>query len=157
MKKFLSFYLPLFFIFIAVGVFTLRYLNENHENVLKCLAGAGKIVSPAKNAVIKMDGIESADTKIFESNGRFYVVTDDRRLREDMLIIDKSENDVALPNGGCRELILSNYLFLADCGYGGVFYSDGKADKFNTQLKMTDSEISFVIPAHKIEILFKGE
>jgi hypothetical protein len=156
MKKFLRFYLPLFIAIIAFGFFTLRYLIENHENVLKCLVGGGKVISPAKNAVVKIDDVESTDAKIFEADGNFYLVMESVKAL-DLLIIDKSRNDIILPNGGCREVVFSNYLFLADCAKG-IFYSDkGKGNGFNTQLKISDSNISFVVPNHKIEILFKGE
>ena len=156
MKKFLRFYLPLFLAVSSLGFFTLRYLVVNHEPALKCVLGAGKIVSPAKKAVIKIDNIESIDAKIFEANGSFYLATESVK-DFDLLIIDKSINEVALPNGNCQEVLFSNYLFLADCGYSGVFYSSAKADNFNTQLKISDSDITFVVPNHKIEISFKGE
>ena len=75
----------------------------------------------------------------------------------DLLIIVKSKNDVILPNGGCREVVFSNYLFLADCAKG-YFYSDKAiGNGFDTQLKISNSDMNFVIPGHKIEILFKGE
>lgn len=156
MKKLLKFYLPLFLAISSLGFFTLRYLVVNHEPALKCAFGSGKIVSPAKKAVIKIDNIESIDAKIFELNGRFYLVTES--IKDfDLLIVDKSANDVVLPNGNCQEVLFSNYLFLADCGFGGVFYSSAKTESFNTELKISYSDINFVVPNHKIEISFKGE
>ncbi len=156
MKKFLRFYLPLLIAVLAFGFFTLRYLNENHENVLKCLVGEGKVISPAKKAVIKLDGVELSDAKIFETEESFYLVMESVK-DFDLLILVKSKNDVILPDSGCREVIFSKYLFLADCAKG-YFYSDTAiGDGFDTQLKRSESNISFVVPNHKIEIIFKGE
>jgi hypothetical protein len=157
MKKFLRFYLPLLIAISAFGFFTLRYLVENHENVLKCLVGEGKMISPAKKTVIKIDGIELPDAKIFEADGNFYLVTES--IKDfDLLILVKSKNDVILPNSGCREVVFSNYLFLADCAKG-YFYADRSPAgmDFDPQLKITSSDINFVVPNHKIEIIFKGE
>jgi hypothetical protein len=156
MKKVFRFYLPLLIAILAFGFFTLRYLNENHKNVVKCLAGEGKVISPAKNAVIKIDEIESTDAKIFESDGNFYFVTESVR-DFDLLIINRSGNDVILPNGGCREVLFSKYLFLADCAKGIPYSDKAKGSGFDTQLKISGSNINFVVPNHKIEILFKGE
>ena len=113
----------------------------------------GKVIFPAKNAVIKIDGIEQLDAKIFETNESFYLVTESTK-DFDLLILVKPANDVILPNGNCREVIFSNYLFLDDCAKG-KFY-DSELD-FQTQLKISGSEINFVVPNHKIEIIFKGE
>lgn len=112
-----------------------------------------KLIFPAKNAVIKMDGVELPDAKIFETNESFYLVFESAK-DFDLLIIVKPANDVILPNGGCREVIFSNYLFLDDCAKGKFYWHDLS---FNTQLKRSDSNIDFVVPNHKIEIIFKGE
>ena len=139
MKKFLRFCLPLFLAIIALGF---------------CLIGnyVGKVIFPAKNAVIKMDGVELPDAKIFETDQSFYLVLESVK-NIDLLIIVKPANDVILPNGGCREVVFSNYLFLEDCAEGEFYRDVG----FDTQLKISDSTIDFVVPNHKIEILFKGE
>lgn len=117
------------------------------------LIGDGKVISRAKNAVIKMDGVELPDAKIFESDESFYLVLESVKDL-DLLIIVKPANDVILPNGGCREVLFSNYLYLADCAKG-KFY--GYDLSFNTQLKISDSDINFIVPNHKIEIQFTGE
>jgi hypothetical protein len=166
MKKFLKFYLPLFLSLAATGIFTVGYLAAR-RSTLKYLFGEAKMISPAKKASIKVNGIESNSSQIFESDGKFYFVTDDSKLRfHDLLVIDRAKNDVALPNGGCRDVLFSNYLFLEECGYGGVFYGDKvKMSGFNTRLEITDSEISFILPndrdfitpEYKIEIRFTGE
>ncbi len=144
MKKFLRFCLPFFLAIIALGL---------------CLYGIyirdGKVIFPAKNAVIKMDGVELPDAKIFETNESFYLVFESVR-DFDLLIIVKPANDVILPNGGCREVVFSNYLFLSDCAEG-EFYWYQAVEPFDTQLKISDSNIDFVVPNHKIEIIFKGE
>jgi hypothetical protein len=141
MKKFLRFCLPLFLVVIALGFCLIGYIAD------------GKVIFPAKNAVIKIDGIEQSDAKIFETDESFYIVLEP--VREfDLLILVKPANDVVLPNGNCREVIFSNYLFLDDCAKGKFYGSDLD---FQTQLKISDSNIDFVIPNHKIEILFKGE
>ena len=113
----------------------------------------GKVFFPAKNAVIKMDGVELPDAKIFESDESFYLVLESVG-DFDLLIIVKPENDVILPNGGCRKVFFSNYLFLDDCAKGKFYLYDLG---FNTQFKRSDSNIYFVVPNHKIEIIFKGE
>jgi hypothetical protein len=140
MKKFLRFCLPLFLVVIALGF---------------CVIGnyVGKVFFPAKNAVIKMDGVELPDAKIFESNESFYLVLESVK-DFDLLIIVKPENDVILPESGCRKVVFSNYLFLDDCAKGEFYWHD---QSFNTQLKRSDSNIDFVVPNHKIEIIFKGE
>ncbi len=149
MKKFLKYYLPLLLIISSFGIYLIGY----HKNVVKSLISDGKIMFPAKNAVIKMDGIEIPDAKIFESEESFYLVSDSVKDLN-LLIIVKPANDVILPNGGCHELLFSNFLFLADCAKG-KFYSFDLS--FNTQLKISNSDVNFIIPNHKIEILFKGE
>ena len=146
MKKFLRFCLPLLLAVIALGF----CLIGNH-------IGDGKVIFPAKNAVIKMDGVELSDAKIFETGESFYLVLES--IKDfDLLIIVKSKNDVILPDAGCREVIFSNYLILDDCAKG-YFYSERSPAgmDFDPQLKISDSDIYFVVPNHKIEILFKGE
>lgn len=142
MKKFLRFFLPLLLVVIALGLF-----------LIGILIGDGKVISRAKNAVIKMDGVELPDAKIFESDESFYLVLESVKDL-DLLIIVKPANDVILPNGGCREVLFSNYLYLADCAKGKFYSFD---TSFNTQLKISNSDVNFITPEHKIEIIFKGE
>jgi hypothetical protein len=166
MKKFLKIFLSLYVTILAIGFFTLCYLTA-HRTFSKYLFGEAKMISPAKEARININGIESNSSQIFEFNGKFYFVTDDSKLPlYDLLVIDGAKNDVALPNSGCHEVFFLKYLFLEDCGYGGVFFGDEvKMSGFNTQLKITNSEINFILPddgdfttsKHKIEIIFKGE
>ena len=157
MKKFLGFYLPAFILVGAVAFFMLHWMVENHKPVLIWMIGDGELVSPAKNATVKVNGIEFTDAKIFDAGERFFfVVEKERNLGFDLLIISKSKNDVLLPNGDCREVLFSNYLVLSDCAKG-KFYGYQAVTPFDTQLKISDSNIDFVVPNHKIEIQFKGE
>lgn len=162
MKKFLRFYLPLLLALTALGVFTLRYLVVNHENALKCLREC-RVISAPKSAVVKIDGVESTGSKIFEDEKNYYLVSDIYKKDSfSLMIIDKSKNDVTFPTG-CYDTIFSSYLLLPDCA-GGIFLSDSvKGNGFDSQLKITGSNINFVvpenkhfdIPEHKIEILYQ--
>ena len=162
MKKFLGFYLPVIIIFICIGFYSV----SSYENALKCLNKNGcQVVSTTRNAVVKIDGRESANSKIFEDEKSFYLISDAyKEGRFFLMIIDKSKNDVSYPEG-CYTTIYSSRLLLADCIHG-IFLSDKvKGEGFDSQLKITDSGINFVIPEIKesglpkpiIEIFFEGE
>lgn len=162
MKKFLKFYLPVIIIFICVGFTSV----SSYENALKCLNKNGcRVVSKTKDVIIKIDDRESRNSKVFEDESRYYLISDAYKENSFFLmVIDRSKNDVSYPEG-CYTTIYSNYLLLADC-ISGIFLSDTvKGNGFNAQLKITDSEMNFVIPErkflaqpeHRIEIVFKGE
>lgn len=163
MKKFFKFYLPIIIVFICLGIFSV----SSYENAFKCVANTKQchVVSTTRNAVVKIDANESADSKVFEDERRFYLISDAyKKGNFFLMIIDKSKNDVTYPEG-CYSTIYSSYLLLSDCVHG-IFLSDKvKGNGFDSQLKITDSEINFIIPdwktskvpEHKIEILFKGE
>ncbi len=173
MKKFLKYYLPLLIFLTASGIFLLGYMIENHAVVLKYIAGEAmegkaKIIRTKVNAVVREDGIEQNRIKVFENDGKFYLVfekTED--LGFGVLIVDKTRKDIFMPNvGSCYDLLFSKYLFQAECGRGGVPYSSGKADMYNVKLEANDSQINFQLPEYdygkikrnrKMEIIFKGE
>ncbi len=118
-----------------------------------------------RNAVVKIDGRESSNSKMFEDEGRFYLISDAYKKGDFFLMmIDKSSNDITYPES-CYTTIYSSYLLLADCVHG-IFLSDKvKGGGFDTQLNITDTGMNFVIPdsrnstelKHRIEIHFKGE
>lgn len=153
---------------IIITLFCLGFYSvSNYENALKCVFNTKQcqVVSKMRNAIVKIDGRESLNSKVFVDERRFYLISDAYGVDYFFLMtIDKSKNDVTLPDG-CYATIYSSYLLLADCVHG-IFYSDKvKAEGFDTKLKVTSSEIKFIIPdssksglpTHNVEILFKGE
>jgi hypothetical protein len=154
MKKFLRFYLPIIIVFICIGFYSV----SDYRNALKCLNENGcRVVSTTRNAVVKIDGRESLNSKIFEDETNYYLVSDAYK------IINKSKNAVTYPE--CYATIYSSYLLLPDCVHG-IFLSDTvKGNGFDEKLEITSSNVEFIIPEtehfkipnHKIEIIFKGE
>ena len=155
MKKILNYYLPIFITIVALGFLAVLYLVGNHENALKCVFNKNcKIISPARKAIVKIDDVISADSKVFEDEGNFYLVSDPyEKDRFGLRRIDKNKNDVTFPIR-YYEVLFSKYLILPD-GTDGIFLSDTvKTNGFDSQLKINDSKINFVVPEHKIEIIF---
>jgi len=163
MRKFLRFYLPLIFLFIASCIFAAIYILVNHPVVLKYLDDKSRVtvISPPIDAVVSVGGAEQSEAKVFEKDGYFFL----KSTAFDLLVIDKSRKDVLLPNAGCSEMLFPKYLFEEDCLHSGFFFSGEKGGGFNTELKISDSNINFFIPkiidgrfekGEKIEIIFKG-
>ncbi|MBS1797180.1 MAG: hypothetical protein JSS81_25360 [Acidobacteria bacterium] len=138
-----------------------------HRNGLECISNRKecKIVSPARKAIVKIDGNESAGSTVFEDARYVYLVSDVYRKGDFALMtIDKSRRAVTFPDGN-YDILFSNYLILP-YGGGGIFFSDGvKAGGFDEQLRTNDSGLDFVvpewqtfkIPEHRVEIIFTGE
>ena len=174
MKKFLRFYLPLLIFLASLGIFSLAYMYENHNTILRYFAGEvriegkGKIISAKINAIVKKDGIEQDQVKLFDDEGKIYMVSpevDDSGIY--VLIIDKERKDVFVPIRNCHELLFSKYLIQSECGQRGDFYGGGKHEGYQVKLEASDSQINFQLPAEfkdgkvvgnkQIEIIFKGE
>ncbi len=155
MKKFLKTYLPLLMFLGASGVFLLIYMVENHAAVLKYFAGEvglegkAKIITTKVNAIVKEDGIEQNRIKTFEDEGKLYLVfekTED--LSFGVLIVDIARKDIYAPVvGDCYDLLFSKYLFQAECGQRGDYYSGLKKGIYNVKLTSTDSQMNFQLPA----------
>ena len=158
MKKILKYYLPLFITIMALGFCVVLYLVGNHKEALVCVFSENcKIISLERKAIVKIDGVVSADSKVFEDERNFYLVFDyDKNGNFELREIDKNKNDVTFPVS-YFEVLFSKYLILSQ-GTGGILLSDTtKGNGFDTQLKISDSEINFVTPEHKIEIIFKTD
>lgn len=104
MKKILKYYLPVTIFFIALGIFFLVYMVENHMAILKYAAGEiglegkGRIISTKVYAIVKEDGIEQNRIKTFEDEDKIYLIfekTEDLGLG--VLMVDKSRKDVLPP------------------------------------------------------------
>ena len=133
MKKILRFYLPIFISIFALAIFVLIYTVRNHENALKCAFNKDcEVVSVSRNAVIKIDGIISEGSKIFEDEKNYYLVSDVyKKYSYSMHIINKSENDVTYPVG-CFEVAFRKYLLLPDCALGIFLSNNAKGSGFDT-------------------------
>jgi hypothetical protein len=161
MRKFLRFYLPFVFLFIAICIFAAGYVLVKHPRVVAYFDGESTIISPPADAVVRIGGVEQSEARVFEKDGNFFL----KSKAFDLLVIDKSRKDVLLPNAGCSEMVFSKYLFEEDCLHSGFFFSGEKGGGFNTELEISDSNINFFIPkiidgrfekGEKIEIIFKG-
>lgn len=176
MKKILKYYLPLTIFFLALGIFFLIYMVQGHLAVLKYFAGElglegkGKIISKQINAVVKEDGIEQDQIKLFEDEGKIYMVFQKTgHPGFGVLIVDKERKDIFSPllSNNCYGLVFSRYLFQAECGQRGDYYSGLKKGMYNVKFTSTDFKINFQLPAEydygkvirneQIEIIFKGE
>lgn len=179
MKKILKYYLPLTIVFSALGLFFLVYSVQGHLAVIKYFAGElgftekGKIISKQLNAVVKEDGIEQDQIKLFDDEGKIYMVfqkTENSHFG--ILIIDKEKNDIFEPllSTNCYGLIFSRYLFQAECGQRTIPYSDLKSEMYNVKLESNNSKVNFQLPIYnydgksvrlererKFEIIFNGE
>lgn len=168
MKNIFKFYLPLLIFLSALGILFLGYMIKNHVVILKYIAGEAKIITNQLDATVKEDGVEQDSVKLFDDEGKFYLVFKrNENYNFEVLILDKTKEDIFRPNiGNCYELLFSKYLLQADCGRGGVPYSNVKSDMYDVKFQSTDSEINFQLPEYKngklerdrkIEIVFKGE
>ena len=179
MKKILKYYLPLTIFFLALGIFFLIYMVQGHLAVLKYFAGElglegkGKIISKQINAVVKEDGIEQDRIKLFEDEGKIYIVFQKNEHQGfGVLIVDKERKDIFRPllSSNCYGLVFSRYLFQAECGSEGIPYSNLKSEMYNVKLESNNSQINFQLPVYKydgkyvrlerdrkMEIIFKGE
>lgn len=174
MKKILKYYLPLTIFFLALSVFFLIYMFENHKVVLRYTAGElglekkGKIISTKVSANIKEDGTEKSQFGLFEDEGKLYMVSpkvDDSGVA--VLIIDRERKDIFVPIMNCHELLFSKYLIQAECGQRGDYYSGEKKGVYNVKFSEKDSQINFQLPAEydygkvvrneQVEIILKGE
>ena len=177
MKKILKYYLLLTIFSLALGIFFLIYMVQGHLAVLKYFAGElglegkGKIISKQINAVIKEDGIEQDGIKLFEDEGKIYMVFQkSEQPGFGILIVDKERKDIFRPllSSNCYGLVFSRYLFQAECGSEVMPYV--KSDMYNVKLESNNSQINFQLPVYnydgkyvrlerdrKMEIIFKGE
>lgn len=164
MRKKIALSLPIFLAIIALAVFAFRFLLVNPGDLLTCFNKNGcRVVSTRRTAVVKIDGVESPGSKVFEDEENFYLVSD--FIKKDdfsLTIINKFENDAMYPIG-CYGMVSEGYLILPDCA-ASVFYGNkGKADGFDTQLTVTGAGLTFLtpekkpfnIPEHRIEIVFQ--
>ena len=178
MKKILKYYLPLTIFFLALGIFFLVNV-QGHLAVLKYFAGElglegkGRIISKQINAVVKEDGIEQDRVRLFEDEGKIYMVFQEiAHPGFGILIVDKERKDIFRPNvsSSCYGLVFSRFLFQAECGREGVPYSDVKSGMYNVKFESNNSQIDFQLPVYKydgkyvklerdrkMEIIFKGE
>ncbi|HQU85841.1 MAG TPA: hypothetical protein PKY59_22075 [Pyrinomonadaceae bacterium] len=164
MRKSLKLILPI--ILVVFTFFLVYYAIGNHENALKCIFNKDcRIVSNERDAIIKVDGNVAHESKVFENEENFYFVSD-AYLKDRYFLyqINKSKNDVMYPID-CYEVSFGSYLILPDCARSIFLSNSAKGDGFDTQLKITDTAITFRLPEdkhsnypeHKIEILFNGE
>ena len=179
MEKYLKYNLSLILFFLALGIFFLLYMVQGHLAVLKYFAGEfgfegkGKIISKQINAVVREDGIEQDQVKLFENEGEIYMVFEKiGHPGFGVLIIDKEKKDIFKPlvSSECYGLFFSRYLFQAECGRQKIPCSGLKSDMYNVKLESTDSQINFQLPVYnydgkyvrlerdrKLEIIFKSE
>jgi hypothetical protein len=175
MKKILKYYLPLTISFLALGIFFLLYMIQGHLAVLKYFAGElslegkGKIISEQLKAVVKEDGIEQKQIKLFEDEGKIYIIFQKTgHPGFGVLIVDKEKKDIFTPlvSSNCYGLVFSSYLFQAECGQRGDYYGGEKHEGYSVKMESNDSQISFQLPVYndgklerdrKIEIIVKGE
>ena len=144
MKKILKYYLPLTIFFLALGIFFLIYMVQGHLGVLKYFAdelgfeGKGKIISKQINAFVKEDGIEQNRIKLFEDEGKIYMVFQKNENQGfGVLIVDKERKDIFRPllSSHCYGLVFSRYLFQAECGQIVAPYLDLKSEMYNAKLE----------------------
>lgn len=168
MKKILKYYLPTLILLSAIGILFLGYMLKNHIVVLKYLAGEAKIIKTQTSATVRENGIEQKRIKLFEDEGKIYIVFQETEdLGFGVLIVDEKRKDIFAPNvGNCYELLFSSYLFQAETGCGGDYYSGLKHEMYNVKLESTNSNINFQLPEYnygkverdrKMEIIFRGE
>lgn len=174
MKKILKYYLPITIFFLALGIFFLVYMVENHMAVLKYVAGEvglegkGRIISSKVKAVVKEDSVEQNSVKVFEDDGQLFLVFEKtENLGLGVLIVDRTRKDVVPPIvGDCYDFLFSSYLIQAECGQRGDYYGSEKHGGYRTKLGLNDSQINFRLPEYnygkvvrnrQMEILFKSE
>jgi len=167
MKKFLKFYLPIFIIIQSLFVWLPFYLIKNHSVLLKYSLGMARLHSETVNSIVKVDGNEQPEIKIFKlDNERWLVYSPNFENGERVIIVDKARNDIASTNSSedDYELVFNNYLFQSDSAYGLVYASSPKWD-LKPNLEIMDSRISYTtkklengnLVDVRTEILFKGE
>ena len=172
MKKILKYYLPLLIFLGALGILFLGNMLKNHIVILKYLAGEAKIINTKINAVVKENGIEQDHIKLFEDDGKIFIVFQKTETSSfGVLFIDKERTDIFTPSiGNCYEFLFSRYLIQADCGRAGVGFSRGKHESGQSKFESTKSQINFQYPTYnyderyrqisrdrKFEIIFRGE
>lgn len=177
MKKFFKYYLPTLIIIGASGVFLLGYMIFNQADFLKYLAGKagyevkGNIFRANTSAVVREDGVEQSRIKVFEDDGKIYLVFDKvSDSGSGVLIVDKAKKDIYAPNMyHCFEMIFSRYLFQAECGQRGDYLSGEKHQGYQVKLESNDSQINFQLPEYsygesvklkrnrQMEIIFKDK
>jgi hypothetical protein len=167
MKKILRFYLPIFIILLSLSFLFFIYMIKNHSVLIKYVFGMARLHSETVNSIVKIDGKEQTDVKVFKlDNEKWLVYSPTFKNGTRVIIVDKSSYDIASTNASEKdyELIFDNYLFQADSAYGLIYASSAKWE-LKPNLEITDSRISYTtrklendkLVDVQTEILFKGE
>lgn len=155
----------LYALLAGLGVFALTLvvgigLSVTYPNAAKAFNGQGKRISTRIKAEITIDGSPAAQAYLFRDGSRDFLVFGDVALTGvDMLIVNREERRVEVPNGGAFDLIFSRYLYVSDAGLGGVPMDSPKIE-FDPQLVVDERGYSFYfggisnVPGRAIRVTF---
>jgi hypothetical protein len=164
MKKFLKFYLPIFVAFLSLSILVFAYLFNDPPILARYMLGHGKLYSQTVDAVVKINGKEVPEAKVFKAdNEKLFVYTPYGILSVPVIVVDKTKNDIGMIRADYEnyELIFNRYLLQSESSYDVVYASDVKA-KYDPDIQITESRISYNLCAYygskvNFEILLKGE
>ena len=166
-KRFIKYYLPTLIFIGALGILFLVYMIKNHTPILKFVFGGARIHSNIADAIVKEDGIELPNAKVFIlENGNELLVYAPESKNHKVIIVDKLKNNIGLGNSGegDYELIFDRFLFQTESAYG-VVPANGAKWGLKPNLQISEKKITyktekwldekFVDVNH--EIIFKGK
>lgn len=156
-KKIFKYYLPSAIFFLSFVSFLGFYFFENHKVLLRYIferatTDKTKIFSGQIDAVIKIDGIESENVRLFKENEKIYFVAPKIvGSGISVLVIDNARKDIFVPIRDCHEILYSKYLIQNECGSRGAYYSDEQKSLYDVKYSSDDSRINFQIPVEYID------
>lgn len=144
-KSFFKYYLPTLIFISALGILFLVYMIQNHSPILKFMLGGARIHSNIADVVVKEDGIELPNAKVFIlENGNKLLVYAPESKSYDVIIVDKLKKDLGLTNSGedYYELIFEKFLFQTESAYGAV-YANGAKWGLKPNLQINQNKITY--------------
>ncbi len=167
-KKY-SIFLIVLFIIILLGI------NSFFTPISKLLFRTGRIISPPINAIIKIDGIENRNIKIFKTSEIYdpnrpnlhnrkiksliiWFPLSSSRNKRNIFYINIERQIIGNVNSSSRDydLFFKKYLFQSDSGQYVVSWDDKiKGINFNPKLIIKKFEVSFILPENFGKYKFK--
>ena len=144
-KSFFKHYLPVLIFIGALGILFLVYMVKNHMPILKFVFGSARVHSNLADAIVKEDGIELPNAKVFilENENKLLVYTPESKSY-DVIIVDKTENNLGLTNSGKEnyELVFGSFLFQSASAYNAV-YANGVKWELDPKLNISNNQITY--------------
>jgi hypothetical protein len=150
------------------------YLFYHQPIILKAATGSARVLSTPVEAIIKIDGQVQPTARCFVVKSRFDGSPADSLVLwlpdagaiygRDVLIVDRSHQDVGRPNASNLDyyLLWDRFLFQSESGARYVSFKSPKTDSQDPQLEFKDKHIKFVVArspvleGKRIEIVFNS-